>query len=233
MDFGFTLVETPSGLGWAPDPVKRLTMVGPALALHIGLPAVAMLMGRRLFAQPTLLLPAVAWGCTLPLGLAGMLKLGGWTNSIHSFVLWLPAVLTALLTSRLSERGRWTAYLAAAVIAAAIASIRLQSEPNLKLRPQVADHRQAEQFAARHREALYSDRRYYHDEDGMYVRISARKHLSPEHAASQLPAAMRMMAFRNDWTDWGIARRMLPPNSSETIIGNWTLRSGMVGSAPP
>lgn len=233
----FTLVEVPGSFGWAPNIAQRLGMVTVALAVHLGLPAAAMLACRRWFAQPTLLLPAVVWLCTLPLGLAGLLKLGGWTNSIHSFVLWLPPVLASALTLSVRERVRWPVLLGAGLFGVAMASGRLMHEPSLALRPLTADYRQAEQLAAQHRGALwfpvhplvtlYSDRRYYHDEDGLYVRMMARKFPSNEHAASQLPAAMQMMAFRNDWTDWGIARRMLPPNSRETVIGNWTLRSGV------
>ena len=239
----FTLVETPSGIGWAPAPWQRLTMVAPELALELGLPAIAMILFRRAFAKPNLLLPALAWLCALPLGIAGMMKLGGWTNSIHSFVLWLPAVLTVFFAAQSNARRLWAACLAAAVIAAGVASSRVLHEPALHLRPQTADYRQAAEFAAQNRGAiwfpvhplvtLYSESRYYHDEDGLYVRFSARKPLSEKQAADHLPAALRVMAFRNDWTDWGIARRMLPPNSREEVIGNWTLRSGVVEAKKP
>lgn len=237
----FTLVQIPGSFGWAPDLAQRLGMVAPALAVQLVLPGAVMLALRRHFTAPGLLLPAVTWMCTLPLGLAGMLKLGGWTNSIHSFVLWLPPVLTVLLSRPASERRRTATQLAAAVAAAAIACGRMWHEPRLALRPQVDDYHTAAALAERFRGAvwfpvhplvtLYSDRRYYHDEDGFYVRLHAGKTPSPEHAASQLPPAMRLMAFRNDWSDWGIARRMLPPEAGAQEIGNWTLR-GAVGGRP-
>jgi hypothetical protein len=44
---------------------------------------------------------------------------------------------------------------------------------------------------------------------------------------------MRMMAFRNDWSDWGIARRMLPAQAGELTVGNWTLRGGVGGQPAP
>jgi hypothetical protein len=239
----FTLVETPGGLGWALRLNERLRAAAPALALQIALPAVIMLVGRRTFARPTLLLPALAWACTLPLGLAGFLKLGGWTNSIHGCVLWLPAVLATLPWTRLGERRRWVVLLAGALASTALGCSMLLREPTLALRPQIAEYLHAQLFAEQNRGALwfplhplitlYSDRRYYHDEDGIYVRMKAGKTLSPEHAASQLPPAMRMMAFRNDWNDWGIARQMLPANSSEEVVGNWTLRRGRAEKSPP
>lgn len=239
----FTLVETPGGIGWAPAPWQRLQIVAPDLALGLGVPALAMIFFRRAFAKPTLLLPALAWLCTLPLGIAALMKLGGWTNSIHGFVLWLPAVLAVFFTAQANARRLWGACLAAAAIAAGVASGRVLHEPTLHLRPQVADHRQAAEFAVQHRGAiwfpghplvtLYSEGRYYHDEDGLYIRRSARQPLTERQAASHLPAALRVMAFRNDWAGWGIARRMLPPNSTEQAIGNWTLRSGVAGPTQP
>ncbi|HEX2861422.1 MAG TPA: hypothetical protein VHN79_07270, partial [Lacunisphaera sp.] len=174
----FTLVQIPTGLGPAPDIAARLRAVAPALAVHVALPMLVMLAARRAFSGPQLL-PAVTWLCTLPLGLAGLLSLGGWSNSIHSFVLWLPPVLVAFLTATPARNFRAAAPLAAALMSAALATGRLLHEPALALRPQVDDYRLAAQMAARHPGAvwfpmhplvtLYSDRRYYHDEDGLYV----------------------------------------------------------------
>lgn len=239
----FTLVRIPGSFGWAPDLAQRLGMVWSALAIQVAVPAIVMLLLRRRFTAPALRLAAITWLCTLPLGLAGLLKLGGWTNSIHSFVLWLPPVLATLLAAPPAERHRWPALLGAGLLAAGIACGRLWHEPRLDLRPRIDDYRQAERIAAQYRGAvwfpvhplvtLYSDRRYYHDEDGMYVRIKAGKTPSPAHAASQLPPAMRMMAFRNDWSDWGIARRMLPAQAGELTVGNWTLRGGVGGQPAP
>jgi hypothetical protein len=107
----------------------------------------------------------------------------------------------------------------------------------------VEDHRLAAEIAARHPGAiwfpmhplvtLYSDHRYYHDEDGLYVRRMSHQPLSPAHAASQLPPAMQLIAQHNEWTDWGIARAMLPKNSRVIVIGHWTLHSGLVGEPTP
>jgi hypothetical protein len=207
----FTLVAIPGGLGWAPDVTLRLKMVASELAL--------------------------------PLGLAGMMKVGGWTNSIHGLVLWLPPVLATLFAARLSPARFWSFSLAAGVIAAGSACGRILLEPDVRLRPQTAGYDEAAQIAAQYRNAvwfpvhplvtLYSDHRYYHDEDGMYVHLRAKKPVNSEQAAQHLPPAMRAMAFRNDWTDWGIARRMLPPNSREIPIGNWNVYSGVAGEKKP
>jgi len=239
----FTLVAIPGGLGWAPDVALRLKMVAPELALLLGLPAVAMMIWRRAFARQSLLLPALAWLCTLPLGVAGMLKVGGWTNSIHGLVLWLPPVLATLFAARLRPVRFWSLGLAAGVLAAGTACARILLEPDVQLWPQTAGYHEAAEIAAQYRNAiwfpvhplvtLYSDHRYYHDEDGMYVHARARKPVTPEQAAQQLPPAMRAMAFRNDWTDWGIARRMLPPHSREIPIGHWVVYRGVSGEKKP
>jgi hypothetical protein len=239
----FALIDIPGNLDWTAEPINRLIQAGPALALQLLLPAAIMVSARRRFAEPALLLPAVAFICALPLGIAALLKVGGWTNSIHSFVLWLPAVLTTALTTKMPERRRWLVQLAAVITAAAIACGRLVTEPNLKLRPELAAYREAEQLADGFRGALwfplhplitlYSDHRYYHDEDGMYIRMKANKRLSPQQAVHHLPPDMRAMAFRNDWNDWGIARRMLPPNSHASVNGHWTLWSGIAEIAQP
>ncbi|WP_414661028.1 hypothetical protein [Horticoccus sp. 23ND18S-11] len=238
-----TLVAVPGRLGWAPDVAQRLRAVAPELLLHAGLPAFVMVAGRRAFSQPRLLLPALAWICTLPLGLAGMMKVGGWTNSIHSFVLWTPAVLATLFTTSAPDTRRWTAYFTAAIAAAALTCGRVLHESDLTLRPQTSEYHVAAQLAARQHHAvwfpvhplvtLYSDHRYYHDEDGMYARFKAGMPISPAHAATQLPPGLRAIVFRNDWSDWGIARRMMPAQTQDTVIGNWTLRIGVAAAAPP
>jgi hypothetical protein len=129
--------------------------------------------------------------------------------------------------------------LGAALLAVAMASGRLIRTPDLPLRPLVGDYHLAAQIAARNPQGiwfplnplvtLYSDRRYYHDEDGLFVRRLAGLSPTPEHTVSQLPPALHLIALHRDWTDWGIARRMLPKNSQETLVGNWVLRGGLVG----
>jgi hypothetical protein len=238
----FTLVEIPGGLKWATHPLERLLQVYPVLALHVAAPAVVMFAARRPFRQSALLLPALVWGCTLPFGLAGLMKIGGWTNSIHSFVLWLPAVLTSFLAGGVPRPRRWFAALSAGGIAAALTAARIAKDPQLSLRPQVAAYEEARQMAAQFTGriwfpvhpmvTLYSEHRYYHDEDGFYARLSAHKPTSPEQAAAQLPPALHLMAFRTDWSDWGIARRMLPPGSHSSTIGAWTLWNAGIQTSP-
>lgn len=233
----FTLVEVPGGLTWAPSLGARLGAVAPELALLVGLPLGVMIVFRRTFAAPRWRLPALAWLCTLPLGVAGMLKVGGWTNSIHSFVLWLPPVVAGLVTRwPPAERRYWSVCLALAALAAGGVAARLLHEPVLHVVPQTGAYREAERLTAQYPRALwfpvhplitlYSDRRYYHDEDGIYARLKSQHPVSAEHLASQLPPEMRAMAFRNNWNYWNIAQGMLPPKSHDVATEYWIVRSG-------
>lgn len=238
----FTLVQIPTGLGLVPDWGQRLGAVSTTLAIHLGLPVVVMLAARRKFTG-NWLLPAATWLCTLPLGMAGLLSLGGWSNSIHGFVLWLPPVLVGLLLAVPPGRARWTVCLATALLAAGLTSGRLLQTTPLPMKPLTDDHRLAAQIAAKHPGAiwfplhplvtLYSDRRYYHDEDGLQVHRLSHKPVSPEQAASQLPPAMHLIAFHTGWSDWGIARQMLPVNYRETAVGNWTICNGLAATPGP
>lgn len=230
----FSLVKVPGGIGWAPDPVERVLGNIPGLALLVGAPAAIMLVFRQTFARPVLLLPAIAWMCTLPLGFAGMLKLGGHVNSIHGFVLWLPAMLAHALTTRAWEPRRHVWALAGAGAALAISTGRVLTESDFPLRPNVAAYRQAERIAAASPRALwfplhplvtlYSDHRYYHDEDGLWTHLRAKQPVGPEQMAAHLPPAMRSIVIHNAWPNWSlVAHRMLPPESHHVDVGYWTV----------
>jgi hypothetical protein len=233
----FTLVKVPGGLTWVSDLGARLGAVAPALTVLVGLPLVVMVIFRRTFAEARWRLPALAWLCTLPLGLAGMLKVGGWTNSIHSFVLWLPPVVAGLVTFwPRGARRYWQVSFALAALAVGGVLARLILEPVLHVVPQTGAYHEAARLTAQYPRALwfpvhplitlYSDRRYYHDEDGIYARLRSNHPVSAEHLASQLPPEMRAMAFRNNWNYWNIAQGMLPPKSHDVATEYWIVRSG-------
>jgi hypothetical protein len=239
----FILVELPANFKWFPDPLKRLAFVAPQLALHLGLPAALMAWQHRAFrSRPELLLPALAWVCAIPLGVMALLKLGGRTNTLYSFPLWLPFVVTAALTADLAHGLRRWIPLGAAIAAAALACLLVLEAPRLTLRPQVGAYREAEQFTRQlHGRVwfpfhplitLYSEDRYYHDEDGIFVRQTTRGKISPEQAAAHLPPAMQVIALRRDWSDWGVARGMMPPGARRSTVGGWDLWYASIDSAP-
>src|SRR5262249_19697585 len=133
--------------------------------------------------------------------------------------------------------------LAGGLIAATLGSWRVLHEDFLPLRPQVEIYREANRISAQSPAGiwfplhplvtLYTDHRYYNDEDGLYIRMQAGQAVGGQQPPRNMPSAMHAMAFRNGWTDWGIAKRMLPPVKHSTDLGNWTLWSGAVAPPPP
>jgi hypothetical protein len=169
------------------------------------------------------------------------MKFGGRMNSMHGFMLWLPATVTLALTSPLPERARQFRHLATAAAAMALLLGRILQAPTLAMQPQVAAYRQAEKLAAQFPGqiwfplnplvTLYSERRYYHDEDGLYVRASTHKDVPPAHLAGGLPPALRMIAFHQGWSDWGIARGLIDPPVESIPAGDWMMLTR--GGTPP
>jgi len=80
---------------------------------------------------------------------------------------------------------------------------------------------------------LYSEQRYDHDEDGLFVRQATHQRISPEQAAAHLPPALTVFAFRTGWSDWGVARSLLPPNARSSEIGGWTIWMSPAESPSP
>lgn len=237
----FMLIDLVSGYGWVASLATRLRATGWALPIHVGIPLATMLLAwrhRRRFAS-TMGLPCLAWLCTLPAGFAGLLYGGGWTNSFYSFVLWLPPAAATLLTLSGNPRHQAVLVLGSAAAAAAILSFRLASLPAPSVLPQLEARQQAAMLAARNPGqvwfplqplvTLYSDGRYYHDEDGLWVRFLGRKPPGVAHLQGGLPPAMRMMAFSNDWNDWGYARTLLPPHTRTIVLKHWTVIEGVAG----
>jgi hypothetical protein len=234
----FVLMDLPSSFAWFPEPWKRLWFVGEELVLFLVLPAIVMLVARRSVMRTSMLLPALAWACAIPLGIMALLKLGGRTNSLYSFVLWLPPVLTGWLAMRPTTNVRRLALPTAMMAVAALACARVLHAPRLPMKPQTAGHEESARLAARWPGqiwfpfhplvTLYSEGRYYHDEDGLFVRKGTRWPLKPEHVAAHLPPALTVFAFRTGWSDWGVAKSMLPSNARSSEVGGWTLWTAAV-----
>jgi hypothetical protein len=237
----FTLFELVGSYGWAASLVTRVQATGWAIPVHVGIPILAAVIGwrQRHRLGPTLFLPYLAWLCTLPAGIAGLLYGGGWTNSIYSFVLWLPPAAATLMTLLPEGRRQTALALATAVGAVALLGARLAALPEPTLVPRLAERRQADAIAARFPDGawfplhplvtLYSDGRYYHDDDGLYVHNLGRGPINPARLQSGMPPAMRVMVFSNDWNDWGIAKRQLPPQTRTTVLQYWTIIEGVAG----
>lgn len=226
----FTLVELPAHFPWQTG--SRFGSALPGVALQLFVPGLIIYFWRREFGRGPLLLAALAWACAAPMGIAALFKLGGWLNSLHSLAFWLPPTLVAACTAQRLLRQRWFLSVGAATAAFMMLG-RVALKDELVLRPELANYRTAEALAARYPQqiwfpthpliTLYSEGRYYHDDDGLWVRIMSGHAASVEHVAAHLPAALRIVASRADWVDWGMARTIVPSPHHVTELENWRL----------
>jgi hypothetical protein len=242
------LFALPSALPWTDEPVRRLLDLAPELSIHLLAPALIMLFCRRAVwaRESPLLLPSLAWLFALPPGVLSLLKIGGTINSLQSFTLWLPAaLLVGLAAARVTRRASWF-YAGAAMLAIVVCGARLARRPSPPLRPLVEHYRQADYLARTFRGeiwfpwnplvTIYGENRFYHGEDGLYVRFLAGHSLTQDHARANLPPHMCVIALPRGGADWGIALSLLPAGYQRTEFNLWTLYSwppGPAAAAPP
>ncbi len=236
----FVLVQLPAHFPWAKGIAAWLCDRAPQLAWQLGMPGIVMLVWRRCFRQPELLLPALAWAWAVPLGMAALLKHGGDLNSLYSLPLWLPPVLTVGLDALTRQGWRASVWVVSTAVAV-LAMSRVLSASRMSFRPQVDSYRSGARIARAYPDrvwfpwnpliTLYSDGRYYHDEDGLFVRLACGLPMTAEQLRAHLPRDFAVIAYRDNWMDWGVARRFLPAHAKGQIVQNWTLWTGEKG--PP
>ena len=237
--FGFdalwlNLVRLPARLPFWPDSFERIRGLWPHLTGYLVLPAIVVVVSRSAVwrRDSPWLLPVLAWLCLLPTSMVSILKIGGTANSLNGFLYLLP---TGALFVASSLRIRLTA-IAPALLGAGVAAIvagQLFSTPHLQLRPVTAHLRQADYLARQFPGQIYfpwnplvtffSERRFYHTEDGLYVRYTAQ--LAPTRAAAwrNFPPRWCVTAMQDD--GWGIILQLQPPIATRARFGAWTLWS--------
>ncbi|HVZ63201.1 MAG TPA: hypothetical protein VG936_01330 [Lacunisphaera sp.] len=233
--FWYTAVVLPGRFPSAPW-LPRLLDHGPYLLAHVGLPVLIMsMMRRRIFRRDSpYLLPALAFLVTLPLGFAGLLKVGGNVNSLHSFWLWFPPTLVVFAADARSGRfGRLVApglaLLTAAVSSCWLVTSRLPARPNLRAYDDAARLTQLFPqriwFPLHPLITLYSDGRLYHDLDGMTVRRIAGVPVSDEQFFSGMPAHREVcaMLLPVGWAVTDIRLARLPAGSTTRVFGVFQL----------
>ena len=228
-----TMIAIPGSFPWAQLP-GRLTEHRLYLLIHVAIPVAIMLGARRFFfgRKSPALLPALAFSCTLPLSLAGFLKIGGNVNSLHSFWLWFPPLLAVLLTGELFVRLGQSGSLALTMLVVGVASLWLQTS-RLSVAPSVQAYREAIYLAKRlpgkiwfpmhPLVTLYSDGRLYPDLDGLRERSFAGQAVTAEHFFTQMPR-LRQASTTLLPVGWGladIAEARLPANTPVTSFGQW------------
>jgi hypothetical protein len=234
----FNMVTVPGHLPWAPNPVGRAVDMTPELLVQIGIPVVLMLGAwRRVFARDShLLLPSLVWICTLPPNVAAFFKFGGTLNSLQGFSLWLPAALLWIgdaAAARPALARRVVVFGAAATVG--LAGLRFHRLTAFPMAPATRHYDQAAQLAREFPGQIwfpwnplitaYSEGKFYHAEDGLYMRFLADRALTPAHTFAGLPPKLQVIALPRGGTHWGVALALRPANAQTQDFAYWTLHS--------
>ncbi len=226
-----TLVKIPGALPLTEEPGRRLVDLAPLLAVHLGLPATLLfLLRRRPDPRGARSLAGLLWACSLPLGLLGLLKIGGTLNSLQGLQLALPGL--AIATVEALERRRMT--MAALALAASVTLSWRIHDAGAPLRPRTQHLREGVALARAFPEELwfpwhpvvsyYAEGRFYHAEDGFYARLLAGRALDFAQIRAHLPAKFRGLAEPATVTGWGISERVLGQPYEDRDAGFWRLR---------
>ena len=238
--FGFdglwlNLVRIPGRIPFAPDFLERTLAFKLHLAGYVLLPAALLVFaGHAIWRRDSeWLLPVLCWLCLLPAGLVATYRIGGATNSLNAFLYLLPPATLALI-GWLRRRSPGTAHAWTAAAVTAVVFQQLVAAPLVPLHPLTAHLEQAEALAQRYPGRIYfpwhplvtffSDRRFYHAEDGLYTRSTVNLEPAPELARRDLPPAWTLSAFPG-WRDEGRFKVLQPPDAKRSFFGKWTLYS--------
>ncbi len=231
------LLGVPGHLPWVPQPGHRLLEHLPALAVQLLAPLVLIVAFRRswLSRGSTMLLPSLAWAFSLPTGLAAMFTIGGNLNSLQGFTLWLPPALLTGLAFLPARPVRTVMTVVTALATAGVCAARIWRIPSVSFRPLVEHYRQADALARSLPDeiwfpwnplvTIYRDGRFYHVEDGLYMRLLSGYPLTVAHLYQDLPRHLCVIALPRDGATWGLAARLAPPGAEVSNFGLWTLRS--------
>jgi len=228
------LVRLPGRLPYWDSMLDRTLGLLPHLAGYVVLPAVAVLWcWRRMRRNPAWLLPVLSWLCLLPTSLLSIYKIGGTANSLSGFLYLLPVTALSVMILLRTRWPRPTQALMAFAVTATVV-VQLALSPARPLRPVTAPLARAEYLAHEFPGQIYfpwnpivtffSDHRFYHAEDGLYVRYTAQ--LAPTRASAlrDLPPHWCITAFQGP-SSWGIVKNLQPSSAQVAQFGEWTLYS--------
>jgi hypothetical protein len=220
----------------------------PLLGTLVVLPAlvtVFQLRGGR-WRSGTLGLPMFAWLSSLPLGFAGAFTLGGHYNSLHgAFYLVVPTI--TLFVDRTVPLPGPVRRVGGAVLAGLIL-VRLAPEAGLPWRPQWDLPDEASALASSHGEQVWlpwrplavrlATGRHDHDEDGLLVRVLARRPVGGDALRAHLPPRWSGTFLQHHGMNWNIALASNPPGWLPARAGRWVFFSAPVidsgvGNPPP
>jgi hypothetical protein len=230
----FGVVSIAAHLPWVEQQWERLHSLGPILAVQWGVPILAMIIiGKPLFnTSHSLRLPFIAWVCSLPLGIIGLFTIGGSTNNLQGFhLIAAPLLLVALTAISKRTRNFYRPLTSAFVIV--ILCLRVQHAELTPVRPALFKIKEAIAIQAHFPEQVwlpwsplvsyYAEDKFYHSEDGLYVRFITGNPVSLKQAMTHLPPRFRAMAFPGKDMQWGVARNLAKPNQRQWELGEWLI----------
>jgi len=238
------IFEMPGRYPWASFG-NRIAYHSTYFGIHVVAPLVAMAVWKRSFFRKDspLLLPALAFLCTLPFSLAGFLKIGGNVNNLHSFWLWFPMTLAVASHAARIRAASPAVRLAFVALPALVACVWLQVTP-LRMRPNVAHYHEAAEltrqrpgqiwFPMNPIVTLYGDGRLYHDFDGLRAWAGTGFRATDPVYFAGLPPQWNGMAtlLPIGWLASADDAR-LPPGTRIATFGHWQLDLLPEGKAPP
>jgi len=231
----FGIVKTAGDLPMIEDGWERLRPLVPILIVQWGVPlTVLVVLGKKLLASDHVLrLPLLAWLCSLPLSLFGLLTTGGSTNNLYGWQLCAAPLLLGLLV-RVNRIHRPVIFLLSPSVAVMVViCLRIMLADHAPIRPDTRTVQQAMTIqAALPRQvwlpwnplvSWFMDRKFYHAEDGMYVRFITGHTITVTQARTHLPEHFHAMAFPSPLMQWGIAAKLAPVDHVTRHIGGWEI----------
>jgi hypothetical protein len=230
-----TAILTPAGLPWTDHPGRRFMQMLSHFVVHAVVPLAVWLGLRRgrPGGQPAVLLPLVAWLLAWPLGLSSVFKIGGTNNCLQGYPLFLPAGCVVAVAALAQKFGAARAAAAVGAMATAILVGRVATREITIWRPHVEAYDEAVELSRRLPGMLwfpwnplvtvYSERRLYPVEDGLFVKKVTGRPESMAQTRAHLPPAFCAIVLAGTGSDWGIAPSFLLPPVERVDFEHWRM----------